>query len=55
MERFHRALRTEFDTARVFKTLRAAQAELDEWVGYYNTQRPHQAIGMTVPAQRFEQ
>jgi transposase InsO family protein len=55
VERFHRALRTEFDTTRVFKTLRAAQAELDEWVGYYNTQRPHQAIGMEVPAQRFEQ
>ena len=55
VERFHRALRTEFDTARVFKTLRAAQAELDEWVTYYNTQRPHQAIGMIVPAERFEQ
>jgi transposase InsO family protein len=55
VERFHRALRTEFDTARVFKSLRAAQAELDEWVRYYNTERPHQAIGMTVPAERFEQ
>jgi hypothetical protein len=53
VERFHRALRTEFDTARVFKDLRAAQAELDEWVTYYNTQRPHQAIGMIVPADRF--
>jgi hypothetical protein len=55
VERFHRALRTEFDTARVFKSLCAAQAELDEWVGYYNTQRPHQGIGMTVPAERFGQ
>jgi transposase InsO family protein len=55
IERFHRALRTEFDTARVFASLPAAQAELDEWVRYYNTQRPHQAIGMTVPAERFEQ
>src|SRR3712207_1147735 len=53
VERFHRALRTEFDTARVFKSLRAAQAELDEWVAYYNTQRPHQGIGMVVPAERF--
>jgi len=53
VERFHRALRTEFDTARTFKSLRAAQAELDEWVAYYNTQRPHQALGMTVPAERF--
>jgi transposase InsO family protein len=55
VERFHRALRTEFDTARVFATLTAAQAELDEWVRYYNTQRPHQAIGMAVPAERFGQ
>ena len=55
VERFHRALRTEFDTARVFPSLRAAQAELDEWVRYYNTERPHQAIGMIVPAARFEQ
>lgn len=55
IERFHRALRSEFDTARVFATLAAAQAELDEWVRYYNTQRPHQAIGMMVPAERFEQ
>ena len=55
IERFHRALRSEFDTARVFPSLHAAQAELDEWVRYYNTQRPHQAIGMTVPAERFLQ
>jgi transposase InsO family protein len=54
IERFHRALRSEFDTARVFASLHTAQAELDEWVRYYNTERPHQAIGMTVPAERFE-
>ena len=47
-------LRTEFNTARVFPTLAAAQAELDEWVRYYNTERPHQAIGMVVPAERFQ-
>ncbi len=32
IERFHRALRTEFRTDRVFADLAAAQAELDEWV-----------------------
>lgn len=52
-ERFHRAVRTEFRTDRVFATLAAAQAELDEWVQDYNTARPHQALGMTTPAQRF--
>ena len=37
VERFHRALRTEFRTDRVFANLAAAQAELDEWVEDYNT------------------
>jgi transposase InsO family protein len=55
IERFHRTLRSEFDTARVLRSLGAAQAELDEWVRYYNTERPHQAIGMAVPAERFQQ
>ena len=27
---------------------------LDAWVEDYNTQRPHQAIAMQVPAQRFQ-
>ena len=34
---------------------RSAKAELDEWVAYYNQVRPHQAIGMRVPAERFRQ
>jgi transposase InsO family protein len=53
VERFHRALRTEFRTDRVFASLEAAQAELDAWVEEYNTRRPHQAIGMVPPADRF--
>jgi transposase InsO family protein len=53
IERFHRTLRAEFDTRRVFSSLKTAQQALDEWVGYYNTQRPHQAIGMGTPAARF--
>jgi transposase InsO family protein len=53
IERFHRSLRAEFRTDRTFKDLAAAQAELDEWVADYNTNRPHQAIGMVPPAQRF--
>lgn len=53
IERFHRALRTEFRTDRVFASLASAQAELDAWVVAYNTARPHQALGMTRPAERF--
>jgi transposase InsO family protein len=53
VERFHRAIRTEFRTDRVFASLSAAQAELDEWVEDYNTRRPHQALDMAAPAARF--
>jgi transposase InsO family protein len=53
IERFHRAIRTEFRTDRAFASLAAIQAELDEWVTEYNTQRPHQALDMATPVQRF--
>jgi len=53
VERFHRTLRLEFDTARVFSSLKVAQQALDEWVGYYNQFRPHQALGDATPASRF--
>lgn len=53
VERFHRTLRAEFRTDRVFADLATAQAELDAWVAFYNDQRPHQAIDMSVPRSRF--
>src|SRR3954447_3195408 len=53
IERFHRTLRTEFDTARVFDDLAAAQVELDAWVGHYNRERPHQSLDDATPASRF--
>jgi Integrase core domain len=31
-----------------------AQQALDEWVIYYNTARPHQALGDATPAERFQ-
>src|SRR5438128_4914953 len=53
IERFHRTLRIEFNTRQVFRNLRTAQEALDEWVTYYNTQRPHQALGDLTPQSRF--
>ena len=53
IERFHRTLRAEFLTARVFADLATAQSELDAWVASYNTERPHQGIGMATPSSRF--
>jgi transposase InsO family protein len=53
IERFHRTLRDEFNTRQVFRNLKTAQEALDEWVSYYNTQRPHQSLGDMTPASRF--
>jgi transposase InsO family protein len=53
IERFHRTLRTEFNTAQVFSSLTAAQQALDEWVAFYNTERTHQSLGDATPASRF--
>jgi transposase InsO family protein len=54
VERFHGSLRRELtDDAVPFADLAAAQAAVDAWVREYNTSRPHQGIGMAVPASRF--
>jgi transposase InsO family protein len=53
VERFHKTLRREFLLGRVFDSLEEAQAELDRWVTFYNTERPHQGIGMVSPERRF--
>ena len=53
VERFHKAVRTEFRTDRVFASLAVAQAELDAWVADYNDRRPHQSLNMAFPADRF--
>lgn len=54
IERFHRSLRAEFlSNKSSFTNLKAAQQALDEWVEDYNTNRPHQALKMATPAQRF--
>ena len=54
IERFHRTLRTEFLAGEVFADADAAQRGLDAWTADYNTARPHQAIGMATPSDRFE-
>jgi transposase InsO family protein len=53
IERFHKTLRIEFDTRQVFRNLKTAQEALNEWVAYYNTQRPHQSLGDATPESRF--
>jgi len=53
IERFHRTLRDDFNTLQVFRNLKTAQQALDEWVTYYNAQRPHQSLGDLTPESRF--
>jgi transposase InsO family protein len=53
IERFHRTLRIEFLSGRIFSSLKTAQAELDAWVADYNTNRPHQSLKMQTPLERF--
>ncbi len=53
IERFHRSLRREFLSGKIFNSLDEAQVELDAWVLDYNTNRPHQGIGMATPLDRF--
>jgi transposase InsO family protein len=53
VERWHKTLRAEFLTGKVFADLADAQAQLDAWVHGYNHDRPHQAIGRVPPFERF--
>lgn len=46
-------MRIEFDTRQVFRSLKVAQQALEEWVTYYNTERPHQSLGDATPASKF--
>lgn len=52
-ERFHRTLRDEVFALRVFHDLAQAQRAFDAWREVYNFTRPHEAIGMAVPAERY--
>jgi transposase InsO family protein len=56
VERWHKTMRAEFlaEHDRQHATSADLQAALDEWVGQYNTERPHQALGMRPPVDRFQ-
>ena len=52
-ERFHRTLKAEVLGTRWFATLAELQLEFDRWREIYNHERPHEAIGLEVPASRY--
>jgi transposase InsO family protein len=55
VERLHKTMRVEFfiDADRVYTAIAELQSALDRWVHQYNTERPHQSLGMRPPAERF--
>ena len=52
-ERFHRTLKDEVFALRRFGELASVQRAFDAWREVYNFERPHQGIGMEVPANRY--
>jgi transposase InsO family protein len=53
-ERFHRTLKLEVLRNREFHSLAQVQGEFDSWREVYNHQRPHDALGLAVPAARYQ-
>src|SRR6266516_5377759 len=54
IERLHQTLQRELlDVHGPFESIEALQAALDAWRQEYNTDRPHQSLGMAFPASRF--
>jgi transposase InsO family protein len=53
-ERFHRSLKAEVLSGPAFADLAAAERAFERWRNVYNTQRPHEALELAVPASRYQ-
>lgn len=53
-ERFHRSLKAELLSKRIFVSFEDIQNEFDVWREMYNTERPHEALNMESPASRYK-
>lgn len=53
-ERFHRTLQAEVLRYLVPEDLAMCQNHFDQWRQIYNTERPHEALGLKVPATRYQ-
>jgi putative transposase len=49
IERFNRTVREDVLDACLFHTLQQAQEKCDEFIKYYNEERPHKALGYKTP------
>jgi transposase InsO family protein len=53
-ERFHRTLQAEVLAQGGWTDCAHVQQAFDEWRPIYNTERPHEALGLEVPAARYQ-
>lgn len=53
-ERFHRTLKAEVGQYCIGLSLSQCQRRFDAWRDVYNFQRPHEALDMQVPAERYQ-
>ena len=53
-ERLHRTLNAELISRRCFAVLSDCQVAFDDWRDTYNHVRPHQALDMCVPGERYQ-
>ncbi|SFD85115.1 integrase core domain-containing protein, partial [Roseivivax sediminis] len=54
MERLIRSLKEQCVHRQRFESLAHASRTIGDWIAFYNTRRPHQALGMKTPAATFE-
>jgi transposase InsO family protein len=52
-ERFHRTLKAEVVQGQLFADLPHCQRRFDPWRFVYNHERPHESLGLAVPASRY--
>jgi len=54
IERLFRTMKEQCIWLHNFKSFEEAQAIIGQWVMWYNTQRPHQALNMKTPKQAYQ-
>jgi transposase InsO family protein len=52
-ERFHRTFKAEVMSGRSFRDLADCQLSFDDWRARYNHERPHEALAMATPGERY--
>jgi putative transposase len=53
VERLIRTLKEQCVHRHRFETLQHTSRVIADWISFYNTRRPHQALGMKTPAQAY--